>query len=116
MNNYYKDLRRTEITIHEMVAGANNTARINGLNISKSNIQSFDDMIKHIKLELKEVKKAEKPWVMKTYSSTAYDPNSFEAELADIVIRIASYCGLEHIDLERAIIEKMEYNQTRNYK
>lgn len=36
-----------------------------------------------------------------------------EVELADAVIRIADYCGLHDYDLEGAILEKMEYNRTR---
>ena len=34
-------------------------------------------------------------------------------ELADIVIRVFSFCSLNDIDLENAIIEKMKVNQLR---
>ena len=38
------------------------------------------------------------------------------SELADIVIRVMDLCEYCGIDLERAILEKHEYNKTRPYK
>ena len=38
------------------------------------------------------------------------------SELADVVIRIFDFCGGNDIDLEKIILEKMEYNETRPYK
>ena len=43
-------------------------------------------------------------------------PEGVPSELADIVIRVADMCGLYGIDLESAIIEKMQYNKTRPYR
>ena len=43
-------------------------------------------------------------------------PEGVPSELADIVIRVADMCGLYGIDLEAAIIEKMEYNKHRPYR
>lgn len=40
----------------------------------------------------------------------------FMEELADICIRVFDYCGSEGLDLESAILKKMEYNKTRSYK
>lgn len=37
-------------------------------------------------------------------------------ELADVIIRIFDLCGEEDIDLEEAVLKKMEYNKTRTYK
>lgn len=37
-------------------------------------------------------------------------------ELADAMIRIADYCGKQGWDLERALDEKMKYNETRSYR
>lgn len=37
-----------------------------------------------------------------------------DIELADTVIRIADYCGARKIDLGSAIVEKMEFNRTRD--
>lgn len=36
-----------------------------------------------------------------------------EEEMADVVIRVADYCGYRGIDLGRAILSKMNYNATR---
>lgn len=43
-------------------------------------------------------------------------PCGIPSELADVVIRIFDMCGHYGIDLEKAVIEKMEYNETRPYK
>ncbi|PIP19491.1 MAG: hypothetical protein COT38_05125 [Candidatus Omnitrophica bacterium CG08_land_8_20_14_0_20_41_16] len=37
-------------------------------------------------------------------------------ELADCCIRIFDYCGGMKIDLEKALLKKMEYNKTRPFK
>jgi NTP pyrophosphatase (non-canonical NTP hydrolase) len=37
-------------------------------------------------------------------------------ELADCCIRIFDYCGSREIDLETAILKKIEYNKTRPYR
>lgn len=43
-------------------------------------------------------------------------PCGIPSELADVVIRIADMCGQYGIDLEKAIMEKHEYNKSREYK
>jgi len=47
---------------------------------------------------------------------TMNKPEGIPTELADIVIRVMDYCGHEGIDLEKAILEKHEYNKTRPFK
>lgn len=42
--------------------------------------------------------------------------DSFEDELADVVIRVADLCGKYNIDLQRHIELKLQYNKTRGYK
>jgi NTP pyrophosphatase (non-canonical NTP hydrolase) len=37
-------------------------------------------------------------------------------ELADCCIRIFDYCGARGIDLEKALLKKVEYNKTRPYR
>ena len=37
-------------------------------------------------------------------------------ELADCCIRIFDYCGARKIDLEKALLKKMEYNKSRPYR
>lgn len=44
------------------------------------------------------------------------DKENFAEELADVCIRIFDLCGSEDIDLEKAILDKMERNKQRSYK
>lgn len=43
-------------------------------------------------------------------------PIGVPSELADIVIRVADLAGTHGIDLEKAILDKLEYNKSRPYK
>lgn len=43
-------------------------------------------------------------------------PCGIPIELADVVIRIADYCGLVGIDLDRAVKLKLLYNESRPYR
>lgn len=40
-------------------------------------------------------------------------PDGIPIEFADVVIRIAAFCGANGINLAKAIREKMDYNATR---
>ncbi|MFH1768810.1 MAG: MazG nucleotide pyrophosphohydrolase domain-containing protein [Candidatus Omnitrophota bacterium] len=42
--------------------------------------------------------------------------NALAEELADCCIRIFDYCGRKKIDLEKAILEKIEKNKKRPYR
>lgn len=42
-----------------------------------------------------------------------YIKNTFEDELADVIIRVLDICGYLDIDIERNVFAKMEYNKTR---
>lgn len=42
--------------------------------------------------------------------------NSFEDELADIIIRVLDLCGAMKIDIEYHIEQKLRYNSLRAYK
>ncbi|MDP2941339.1 MAG: hypothetical protein Q8N85_03680 [Candidatus Omnitrophota bacterium] len=37
-------------------------------------------------------------------------------ELADCCIRIFDYCGAHKIDLQKALLKKIEYNKTRSWR
>lgn len=41
-------------------------------------------------------------------------PEGFPAELADVLIRILDLAGARDIDIEAAVIEKLDYNATRS--
>ena len=42
--------------------------------------------------------------------------NSFEDELADVIIRVLDLCGYKGIDIEKHIALKMKYNSMREHK
>lgn len=42
--------------------------------------------------------------------------NSFEDELADVIIRVMDLCGAMNIDIDWHIEQKMKYNSLREYK
>ena len=42
--------------------------------------------------------------------------NTFEDELADVVIRVLDLCAFKHIDIESHIKAKMRYNAMREHK
>ena len=50
------------------------------------------------------------------YYEDGNKPSGIPTELADTIIRIFDFCGENNIDLEKIILEKMKYNETRPYK
>lgn len=62
----------------------------------------------------KEISNHHKP--NETYYGHDGKPEGVPSELADVVIRIMDFCGFYQIDLEKAIVEKMEFNKTRPYR
>ena len=53
---------------------------------------------------------------IKSKPSEQFHKDSEQSELADIILIILAYCGETGIDIEKAVIEKMKYNETREYK
>ena len=51
-----------------------------------------------------------------TDSSGNEKPEGIPIELADVIIRIADFCGLHNINLEEAIETKIDYNRLRPYR
>lgn len=47
------------------------------------------------------------------YAFEKYIKNTFEDELADVIIRTLSICGYLGIDIERNVLAKIKYNKTR---
>jgi NTP pyrophosphatase (non-canonical NTP hydrolase) len=63
---------------------------------------------------LEEFRDGRKP--TETYYRQDGKPEGVPAELADVVIRCFDMADYYGIDLEAAILEKMEFNKTRPYK
>lgn len=43
-------------------------------------------------------------------------PCGIPIEMADVIIRVLHFCGKHKIDIEKAVMEKMEYNRSRPMK
>ncbi len=43
-------------------------------------------------------------------------PEGVPAELADVLIRMLGFCARNNIDLGKAVLEKMAYNESRPYR
>jgi NTP pyrophosphatase (non-canonical NTP hydrolase) len=43
-------------------------------------------------------------------------PCGIPSEMADVIIRVLHFCGKHEIDIEKAVLEKMQYNESRPYK
>lgn len=80
--------------------------------------KNFGDVIALMHSELSEA--YEEYRIKKGYTEIYYEdgnkPCGIPTELADVIIRIFDFCGAENIDIEKVILEKMEYNESRPYK
>jgi NTP pyrophosphatase (non-canonical NTP hydrolase) len=50
------------------------------------------------------------------YDEATGKPEGELSEMADVVIRVADWCGENKWNLEKAIVEKLKYNRTRGYR
>ena|SRR5579859_6975650 len=79
--------------------------------------RSFGDDIALITSELSEALEAYRDGYHYNYTEVHEGkPEGIPSELADACIRIFDLCERRGIDLEAAIKQKMEYNETRPYR
>ena len=62
----------------------------------------------------REGKKPDEVWLH--CSGFAPKPCGIPSEMADVIIRVLHFCGKHQIDIEKAVTEKMKYNDSRPYK
>lgn len=55
-----------------------------------------------------------KNWFMQEFETSV--KNSFEDEIADVIIRIMDLCGAKGIDIDWHLEQKMKYNALRPHK
>lgn len=80
--------------------------------------KNFGDVISLMHSELSEAYEEYRhnKGLNETYYEEDGKPCGIPSELADTVIRIFDFCGGYNIDLEKIILEKMQYNESRPYK
>lgn len=104
-----------EGTIRYLQIRAYNTAQAHGFTDA-----TFGERIALIHSELSEALEVfrETPELHDSFVSRYVDgkPEGIPSELADVVIRVLDLCESVGIDLERAVIEKMDYNDGRAYR
>ena len=109
MTNDEKTL--AQIVIHGLVQEAHQTAREHGW--WKRNRNIAETLFK-ITMEVAEAGQALENGIPPDKHLSDYD--AFTVELADIVIRVFDLAGANDLKLGQAIVDKMEFNQTRPYR
>ena len=101
------------LTVKNLVADAYANSKAKGFHDQPRNVGEALALIhSEISEALEEARKG------KNVTEIRYEdnkPEGFGVELADAVIRIADLCGSLGIDLEEAILLKMNYNKNRPY-
>ena len=102
------------LTIRELVERAYGTSKAKGWHEEEKSIGDYLSLIhSEVSEGLESFRNGEKPyWIDESKGK----PEGIVAELADVVIRVADMCGAQGWDLEHALIEKMDYNDTRPHR
>lgn len=109
------------MTINELVSKAYRNALEKGWHSESEGVRGFGELIALCHSELSEALEEyrngnEITYTYYTQRDNWEKPEGIPSELADVVIRIADMCGHYNINLEKAIIDKMEYNKTRPHR
>jgi len=102
-----------KLTINDICEAAHDNAKKKGFYKKKGNVL---EKLVLIHSEVSEAVEDYRNGMMQTYEPTRHKPCGFPIELADIIIRVCDLAEYLKIDLNEAIIFKMEYNKTRPYK
>lgn len=105
-------MERISLTINHIIEQAHKNATVKGF---WNTPQSFPESLALIHSELSEALEDFRDGrpVDVIYSDGNGKPCGIPVELADVIIRICDLAGYHNIDLETAILRKMQYNRER---
>lgn len=102
------------LTIHDVQIEANETATLKGWHDEE---RTIPELLCLVHSELSEaLEDYRNGFPIQEIRIVSGKPEGLPIELADAVIRIADMCGAYGIDLAEAIMTKLEYNRTRDYR
>lgn len=104
------------MTLNELRDRAHSTSRAKGWYDHDDGCRNLGEMLSLIHSELSEALECWRVNDMAPRNRGDGKPEGFPSEIADVLIRCFDLCGYLGIDIERAVIEKMSYNQSRPYR
>jgi NTP pyrophosphatase (non-canonical NTP hydrolase) len=82
----------------------------------KDDPSTFPMLLARLHAEVSEAFEAYQRGANPRYYDLGPTPGGIPTELADVLIMTMSICGLYSIDIDRAVKEKLQYNESRSYR